>query len=136
MDALRDYTFLGTTHSLCPRCRRVVEAKIVVREGRVYFRKRCPEHGLIEDFVCADVAYYDRHEFAQPARLPRQFGTAAERGCPYDCGLCPDHEQHSCLALIEINEHCNLTCPVCFADSSPVRGKHFRSPRSSVCSTR
>ncbi len=40
-------------------------------------------------------------------------------GCPYDCGLCPDHEQHSCLALIEINEACNLTCPVCFADSSP-----------------
>lgn len=26
----------------------------------------------------------------------------------------PDHEQHSCLALIEVNEACNLTCPVCF----------------------
>jgi hypothetical protein len=46
-----------------------------------------------------------------------------EYGCPYDCGLCPDHEQHSCLALIEINEHCNLTCPVCFAESSPARQK-------------
>src|SRR5262249_30495085 len=46
-------------------------------------------------------------------------------GCPFDCGLCPDHEQHSCLALIEINEHCNLTCPVCFADSSPERTSHL-----------
>src|SRR5262249_46454335 len=27
----------------------------------------------------------------------------------------------SCLALIEITEHCNLSCPVCFADSSPAR---------------
>src|SRR4029450_14087074 len=51
-----------------------------------------------------------------------------EFGCPYDCGLCPDHEQHSCLALIEINQHCNLTCPVCFADSSPERTTHLPLP--------
>jgi len=44
-----------------------------------------------------------------------QFQTRIDKGCPYDCGLCPDHEQHSCLALIEINETCNLTCPTCFA---------------------
>ena len=30
---LRDYTFLGTTRSLCPHCRRLVDAKII-REGR------------------------------------------------------------------------------------------------------
>ena len=24
-----------------------------------------------------------------------------------DCGLCPDHMQHSCLSIVEINEHCN-----------------------------
>jgi len=119
LDALRDYTFLGTTHSLCPHCRRVVEAKIVVRDRRVYFRKRCPEHGLIEDFVCSDVSYYDRHEFDQPARLPRSFGTAADKGCPYDCGLCPEHEQHTCIALIEITSNCNLKCPLCFAESGP-----------------
>ena len=28
--------------------------------------------------------------------------TITGRGCPYDCGLCPDHEQHSCLTLIEV----------------------------------
>ena len=80
MEQLRDYTFLGTTHSLCPHCRRKVEAKIVVRDQRVYFRKRCPEHGLVEDFVCSDLAYYDRHEYSQPARLPQAFGTRADRG--------------------------------------------------------
>ena len=51
---LRDYTFLGTTRSLCPTCRRLVDAKIIVRDRRVYFRKRCPEHGIFEDFVCSD----------------------------------------------------------------------------------
>src|SRR5436190_457579 len=79
---LRDYTFLGTTRSLCPTCRRLVDAEIIVRDRRVYFRKRCPEHGTIEDFVCSDVAYYDRHEFDQPARTPRGYGVEPERGCP------------------------------------------------------
>ena len=116
---LRDYTFLGTTRSLCPHCRRVVDAKIVVRRGRVYFRKRCPEHGPVEDFVCSDVAYFDRHDFSQPARLPRAFGTRVDRGCPYDCGLCTEHEQHTCIALVEITSNCNLKCPMCFAESGP-----------------
>ncbi len=116
---LCDYTFLGTTRSLCPHCRRVVDAKIVTRNGRVYFRKHCPEHGLVEDFVCADVAYYDRHELSQPARLPHAYGTERDRGCPHDCGLCPDHEQHTCIALVEITSGCNLKCPMCFAESGP-----------------
>jgi uncharacterized radical SAM superfamily Fe-S cluster-containing enzyme len=117
---LRDYVFLGTTRSLCPHCRRLVDAKIISRAGRVYFRKRCPEHGLIDDLVCSDVAYYDRHEFDQPARLPQGFGTrSSERGCPYDCGLCPEHEQHTCIALVEVTSSCNLKCPMCFAESGP-----------------
>src|SRR5947209_2553379 len=116
---LRDYTFLGTTRSLCPHCRRLVDAKIVTRHGRVYFRKRCPEHGLVEDFVCSDVAYYDRHEFDQPARVPQAYGTQSDKGCPHDCGLCPEHEQHTCIALVEVTSSCNLKCPMCFAESGP-----------------
>src|SRR5207248_596750 len=116
---LSDYTFLGTTRSLCPHCRRDVDAKIIVRDGRVYFRKRCPEHGLVEDFVCSDVAYYDRHEFAQPSRLPQAYGTKSDQGCPHDCGLCPEHEQHTCIALVEVTSSCNLKCPMCFAESGP-----------------
>ena len=116
---VRDYTFRGTTRSLCPDCRRVVEAKIIVREGRVWFRKRCPEHGEFEDYVCSDVAFFDRHEFDQPARLPNKYGVEPDRGCPLDCGLCTEHEQHTCIALIEITSNCNLKCPMCFAESGP-----------------
>jgi uncharacterized radical SAM superfamily Fe-S cluster-containing enzyme len=119
MNALRDYTFLGTTHSLCPQCRRLVDAKIIVRNGRVYFRKRCPKHGVIEDLVCSDVTYFDRNEYSQPARLPRAFGARSDRGCPYDCGLCPEHEQHTCIGLVEVTSNCNLKCPMCFAESGP-----------------
>jgi uncharacterized radical SAM superfamily Fe-S cluster-containing enzyme len=121
---VRDYTYRGTTRSLCPDCRRVVDAKIIVRDGRVWFRKRCPEHGEFEDFVCSDVAYFDRHEFDQPARLPNKYGIEADRGCPLDCGLCTEHEQHTCIALIEVTSSCNLKCPLCFAESGP-GGKHI-----------
>src|SRR4051794_21039798 len=65
---LRDYTFLGTTRSLCPTCRRLVDAKIIVRHNRVYFRKQCPEHGTFDDFVCSDVAYYDRQVRKRPGK--------------------------------------------------------------------
>lgn len=116
---LRDYVYLGTTRSLCPHCRRLVDAKIIVRDRRVYFRKKCPEHGVVEDFICSDVAWFDRHELSQPARKPVAYGTHAERGCPYDCGLCPEHEQHTCIALVEITSSCNLKCPLCFAESGP-----------------
>jgi hypothetical protein len=116
---LRDYTFLGTTQSLCPQCLSLVAAKIIVRQKRVYFRKTCAQHGTFEDFVCSDVAYFDRHEYSQPARLPRVFGTRPDKGCPFDCGLCTEHEQHTCIALVEVTSNCNLKCPMCFAESGP-----------------
>lgn len=57
--------------------------------------------------------------------MPLHFATRIQHGCPYDCGLCPDHEQHSCLTLVEVTDGCNLTCPVCYAESSPDRlGEH------------
>jgi hypothetical protein len=31
--------------------------------------------------------------------------------------MCPDHKQHACLGVIEVNTACNLDCPICFADS-------------------
>lgn len=40
------------------------------------------------------------------------------------CGLCQDHEQHSCLTVIEVTDRCNLSCPTCYAMSSPNYGRH------------
>ena len=56
--------------------------------------------------------------------MPLHFGTDVEYGCPYDCGLCVDHEQHSCLSIVEVTDRCNLTCPTCYAMSSPHYGSH------------
>jgi uncharacterized radical SAM superfamily Fe-S cluster-containing enzyme len=115
----RDYTFLGTTQSLCPQCLDLVPAKIVARDGRVYFRKHCREHGPREDFVCSDVGWWDLTDYSLPGKVPREFGVEPRLGCPYDCGLCTEHEQHTCIGLLEITSGCNLECPMCFASSGP-----------------
>ena len=69
--------------------------------------------------ISDDIPYWkSQRDWLKPGDRPLAPQTRTDHGCPYDCGLCPDHEQHSCLAIIEINQACNLTCPVCFADSS------------------
>ena len=121
---LHTHTYLGQTQSLCPECLAIVPAKIIVRSGRVYFRKTCEHHGTREDFVCSDVTQFDRLEYLTPGRLPERFGVEPKLGCPLDCGLCTEHEQHTCVGLVEINSACNLACPLCFAGSGPT-GSHL-----------
>ncbi len=117
---VRPYLFYDTTSSLCTTCLRTVEAKIVIEAERVLMDKWCPAHGMERVLISDDVAYYRsaREVFVKPPEMPQQFNTTMQYGCPYDCGLCPDHMQHSCLTVVEVTERCNLTCPVCYAASS------------------
>ncbi len=118
----RNYSFYGQTTSLCETCLALVPAKIVIEGDDVFFLKRCEEHGAQKTLVATDAAYYKScKDFIKPGDLPLRHQSRTHYGCPYDCGLCPDHEQHSCLALIEVNDACNLTCPVCFAESGQAR---------------
>jgi len=120
------HVFLGQTTSLCAECLAPVPAKILVEDDRVYYLKRCRTHGVSRVLVSTDAAYYRLClDFLKPGDRPLVLQSRTEFGCPYDCGLCPDHEQHSCLALIDVNEACNLSCPVCFSDSSPRRSLHL-----------
>ena len=120
----RPYLFSDTAVSICSTCYRRVDAKIVFQEGCVYLLKRCPRHGPERVLIADDVDYYRRcrEVFLKVPEQPCRNNTAVEHGCPYDCGLCPDHEQHSCLTLLEVTDHCNLRCPVCYAESGPERG--------------
>jgi uncharacterized radical SAM superfamily Fe-S cluster-containing enzyme len=123
---VRPYLFYDVAVSICTTCFRKVEGKIVFEDGRVFMIKRCPEHGTERVLVADDVDYYRRcrEVFIKPPEMPVRFNTPVRHGCPYDCGLCSDHQQHSCLSLVEVNDHCNLRCPICYADSGPHRPFH------------
>lgn len=121
----RKYTYYDFTLSLCPECLKRIDAKIVFEDEKVYMLKRCPEHGPSKVLIADDVAYYKNiRNYNKPSETPYIFNTKTHYGCPYDCGLCPDHEQHSCLTVVEITDRCNLTCPTCYAGSSPNYGRH------------
>jgi 7,8-dihydro-6-hydroxymethylpterin dimethyltransferase len=120
---VRPYIFYDVALSICPTCYAKVEGKIVFQDGNVYLLKKCSTHGSQRVLIADDVDYYRRcrEVFLKPPEMPVVYNTPVKWGCPYDCGLCTDHEQHSCLSLIEINDHCNLRCPICYAHSGPDR---------------
>lgn len=122
----RPYLFYDTTSSICGTCLFPVEAKILFKDGKVYMDKWCPAHGSERVLVSDDVDYYRlcREVFVKAPEMPQTFNTKMEYGCPYDCGLCPDHMQHSCLSIVEITDVCNLNCPVCYAESGTHGGAH------------
>ena len=110
--------FHELTRSICPECRVVIDAQILLRDDQVFMRKRCEQHGWFEGLIYADArAYVEQAKFNRPGQAPARITTEIARGCPLDCGLCPEHRQHTCLALIEVNTACNLDCPVCFANA-------------------
>ncbi|MBS0216558.1 MAG: radical SAM protein [Proteobacteria bacterium] len=123
MAKVRPYLFYDSAISVCGTCLRRVEATILIKDDRVYMDKWCPQHGEQRVLIADDVDYYRRcrEVFIKPPELPRRFNTQRHWGCPYDCGLCPEHMQHSCLTLVEVTDNCNLRCPICYADSGPHR---------------
>ena len=125
---------LRRTQSLCPVCLRRVEASYehsVTDSRTVVLRKTCPDHGTFSVPVWRDhlinggegaaatppFASWSRPKNPSYPVNPR---TPIRDGCPYDCGLCPAHAQHTCTGLFEITKRCNMACPVCYAQAGSV----------------
>jgi 7,8-dihydro-6-hydroxymethylpterin dimethyltransferase len=110
---------IKNTQSICPECLQVLDASIFEVDGKVYIKKECPEHGAFQELYWSDYEQYIRAENlrydGEGLNNPR---TKTMKGCPYDCGICPEHKSHTALAIIDVTNRCNLTCPVCFANAS------------------
>ena len=110
---------LKQTKSLCPECLKVIDATVYEEDGKVYMRKTCPEHGEFQDLYWSDYEQYVRVEkfryVGDGLNNPR---TETVNGCPYDCGICPNHKSHTVLGIIDVTNRCNLRCPVCFANAA------------------
>lgn len=113
-----DGVVLGRTESLCPECLKRIPAFKVAYGDDVYLEKTCDEHGLFRVIIWrgSHPAYLSWATEKLPSRPPA-CDTPVEKGCPFDCGLCPEHRQHTCCVLLEVTGRCNLRCPVCFAQS-------------------
>ena len=67
----REDIFFELTRSMCPECRRIIDAQIRLRNNQVIMRKRCPEHGWFEALVYNDAKLYtDSLPFNKPGTIP------------------------------------------------------------------
>jgi uncharacterized radical SAM superfamily Fe-S cluster-containing enzyme len=111
--------FLKETKSICPECHSVLTARIFEDNGMVMMSKSCPVHGGYEDVYWSDFEQWNRVKsystVGDGLENPR---TDISRGCPFDCGICPNHKSHTILSIIDVTNRCNLKCPICFANAS------------------
>lgn len=106
------------TQAYCITCKKVVPAAVLEEAGRLYLEQACPECGSWRSLIEHDAELYKHWEtIRRPHRPPPKFQTLENKGCPFDCGLCPNHRQKSCITLIEVTTACDLGCPVCYAGS-------------------
>lgn len=113
--AVRPFDFVAEeTKSLCPRCPRVLDARLVVRRGDLYMLKTCPEHGAFDLFFAHDHAFVDgvRTLTRTPNGAPLKKERFEEFG-------------YVRSIWIDVTDACNMACPNCFTDA---RFKPTREP--------
>ncbi|HOX45445.1 MAG TPA: radical SAM protein [Myxococcota bacterium] len=104
----------AATRALCNLCGRLTDARIAFQGEEVWLEKHCLEHGPSRTLVSTDRAgYLLSLGFVKPGQDPRARAVRDYRGCPGSCGLCPAHQQHTCVPILELTGRCDLDCPVC-----------------------
>jgi 7,8-dihydro-6-hydroxymethylpterin dimethyltransferase len=107
------------TKSICPECKRILEASVYEKNDKVYIKRECPEHGVFDELYWESVEEFNRaKKYASNARglLDTNVGLTNNTGsnCPFDCGLCLNHHSHTALANIAVTNRCDLSCWYCF----------------------
>lgn len=112
---------LRKTQSLCPVCLKVLDAEVYIDDDNIVkIRRTCPEHGFFSEvYTFSDPELYEWAEKynCEPSGITKSF-TQTVNGCPFDCGLCPNHKSATVLAIIDVTNRCNMRCPICFANAA------------------
>ena len=128
----RDYVYYEYTNSLCNECLKVIPTKIVFKDNKVYLLKHCSEHGEQLELLEHDIEYFKHKRDYDKAGTVTKTQTEVKHGCPYDCGLCPNHDQHSCINLIEVTDKCNMCCNTCYASSGKGKDKDLKTIKKMI----
>jgi len=103
------------THSACPYCRSLLTAALFERDGKVWIRKICPEHGEIEEIYWGDYELYTKfRRWQEDGRGVDNPHLPLAAPCPFNCGICPRHKSHPALVNIVLTNRCDLSCWYCF----------------------
>lgn len=87
---------IGRTQSLCPVCLKRIGAHKIREGDQVYMVKECPDHGEFKTLIWRGPPDYERWARPKtPAYPGKAYTEVSNMGCPYDCGLCSQHRQHT-----------------------------------------
>ncbi|MFQ5906919.1 MAG: radical SAM protein, partial [bacterium] len=92
-----------TTLSLCPECKKKIEADLFIEDGAVKIRKTCDEHGEFRDVMWSHSDLYLKAEkwaVDGIGIVNPQIEDAPS--CPEYCGLCNLHTSHTSLANLDL----------------------------------
>ena len=109
------------TESICPECRKKIDAWIKTEgdNDNVLIEKKCGTHGHFQDVYWSNKKDYNRAETFRVEGEGLDNPQSTEKlGCPFDCGICPQHKSSTLLAIIDVTNRCNLRCPICFAHAA------------------
>ncbi len=109
---------LKHTRSICSTCGEIVPSTYEVRENeQVFYTRRCPTHGVVDTDLGYHAAFY-RKSFEVEKVMIARYGDGGDTDISK--GLSPfPLRKPAGLAILEVTERCNLTCPMCYAFSSP-----------------
>lgn len=112
------FEILKQTRSICSVCGEIVPAAYEVRTNeQVFFTRTCPMHGVVDTDLGDHAAFY-RKSFQVEKVMIARYGDGGDTDISQ--GLSPfPLRKPAGLAIIEVTERCNLTCPMCYAYSSP-----------------
>lgn len=106
---------IAYTQSACPECYSLLTAVIFKKEGKVWIRKVCPEHGLFEELYFGDAEMYEKYRRYQAEGKGNVVThVPLTTLCPYNCGVCPRHKSHAALINLVATNRCDLSCYYCF----------------------
>jgi uncharacterized radical SAM superfamily Fe-S cluster-containing enzyme len=108
------------TESLCPVCFARIPAQRESTGEDVFLVKTCPDHGDFRTLIWRGPPSFENWARPKVPATPPVTYTEVSQGCPFDCGLCPDHRQRSCTVIMEVTQRCDLHCLICYADSAKV----------------
>lgn len=108
---------IGKTESICPVCLKRIPARLEAEADNVFMVKDCEDHGEFKTIVWEGPPAFQSWKRPKIPTTPPVIRRQVEKGCPFDCGLCPDHRQRSCTIILEVTSRCNLACSFCYADS-------------------
>lgn len=96
---------IDTTQSPCPSCLKLVDAKIIEKQGSIFLSKHCPDHGSYDVLLSEHPDYY--------RGLRKAYYSILSESLPQN------------NYYLQLHFRCNMHCPICLDNSGENDSQDF-----------